>query len=82
MRLGIIPWTTPVDIFPPQGFHIYDDDAVIIGTLTGMVTMTAPGDIATYHEEFSQIERLAVFGDEVRDHLARIADDYRRLEES
>jgi transcriptional regulator with XRE-family HTH domain len=80
MRLGIIPWTAPVDIFPPQGFHIYDEDAVIIGTLTGAATLTSPGDVAMYLDEFAEIERLAAFGDEAQEHLARIAAEYRQLE--
>jgi transcriptional regulator with XRE-family HTH domain len=78
VRIGIIPWTVPVDVFPTHGFHLYDDDAVVMGTATSaLATMTAAADIATYAELFSMLEALAVFGGEAREHLARIADEYR-----
>ncbi|MGH2601461.1 MAG: Scr1 family TA system antitoxin-like transcriptional regulator [Dehalococcoidia bacterium] len=79
VRLGIIPWTTPVRVFPRHGFHIYDDDAVIVGTETATATMTGVGDVATYVELFAALNGVAVFGEKARQHLARIADDYRRL---
>lgn len=79
VRLGIIPWTTPVQLFPRHGFHLYDDDAVIVGTETATATMTGAADIATYVELFDMLEQVAVFGEEAREHFARIAADYRRL---
>lgn len=79
VRVGIIPWTTPVDLFPRHGFHLYDDDAVIVGTETATATMTGVSDIATYVELFNLLESLAVFGDEAREHFERIASDYRNL---
>ena len=27
VRIGVIPWTTPVTQFPSGGFHLYDKDA-------------------------------------------------------
>jgi transcriptional regulator with XRE-family HTH domain len=80
VRLGIIPWTTPVDRFPIHGFHVYDEDAVIVGTLTATATITGAADVATYLEQFTAIEHLATFGDAAREHLERIAGEYRQLE--
>jgi hypothetical protein len=82
MRFGIIPWTTPVDRFPIHGFHVYDEDAVIVGTLTATATITGTADIATYLEQFAALETFATFDDDARDHLARIRNEYRQLEES
>jgi hypothetical protein len=79
VRIGIIPWTTPVTQFPRGGFHLFDDDAAIVATDVATATMTAPADVATYAEIFTSLERTASFGDEAREHLARIAADYQRL---
>jgi transcriptional regulator with XRE-family HTH domain len=79
VRIGIIPWTTPVTQFPRGGFHLFDDDAVVVATDVATATMTSPADIASYAEIFASLEEIASFGDEAREHLARIAADYQRL---
>jgi hypothetical protein len=82
LRVGIIPWTTPVTLFPLHGFHVYDDDAVIVGTLTATATMTGAADVTAYLEQLTAIKAAAAFGDQLQAHLARIADDYRQLQQS
>ncbi len=77
--VGVIPWTTPVHVFPGHGFNIYDEDAVMVGTETATATITGTADIATYVELFGELEKLACFGDEAVRHLERIAGEYRRL---
>jgi hypothetical protein len=79
VRVGIIPWTTPVRFFPRHGFHLYDEDAVIVGTETATATMTGAADIATYVELFTALEASATFGDAAAEHLARIAGEYQQL---
>jgi transcriptional regulator with XRE-family HTH domain len=78
-RVGIIPWTTPVRHFPRHGFHLYDSDAVIVGTETATATITGTADIAIYAELFTALEQVTSFGEDARTHLHRIADDYRAL---
>jgi hypothetical protein len=78
VRIGIIPWTTPVTQFPRGGFHLYDD-AVMVATDAATAIMTAPADIATYAEIFTALEQTASFGEAAREHLARIATDYEQL---
>jgi transcriptional regulator with XRE-family HTH domain len=82
VRLGLIPWTSPVHVFPRHGFHLYDQDAVIVGTETATATMTGAADGATYDELFTTLERSAAFGNDATEHLARIADEYRQLSTS
>jgi transcriptional regulator with XRE-family HTH domain len=79
VKLGIIPWTTPVRIFPVHGFSMYDDDAVVVGTKTATAFITGAADIATYAELFAALEGVAAFGDEAAEHLRRIAADYRKI---
>lgn len=77
--VGIIPWTTPVMHFPRHGFHIYDEDAVIVGTETATATITGAADVATYVELFTLLHAMALFSTEAEGHFTRIADDYRHL---
>jgi len=80
VRIGLIPWTTPVRYFPRHGFQLYDEDAAMVGTETATATMTGAADIATYVELFTALEKVAVFGPAAQEHLARIADDFRQLD--
>lgn len=61
-----------------HGFDLYDERAVIVGTLTGTGYLTTPADVADYVKLFGQLAELAVFGDEARAAVGRIAEDYRR----
>lgn len=79
VRLGLIPWTTPVHHFPRHGFHIYDDDAVIAATETATATLTGAADIAAYRELFAALQASATFDDEARAHLERIGASYSEL---
>jgi transcriptional regulator with XRE-family HTH domain len=79
VRVGIIPWTAPVRLFPRSGFHLYDEDAVIAATDVATATMTASADVAAYTGLFARLEAAASFGDEAAGHLARIGAEYRQL---
>jgi transcriptional regulator with XRE-family HTH domain len=82
VRIGLIPWTTPVHLFPRHGFHIYDDDAVIAATETATATLTGSTDIAAYHELFAALEATATFDDDASEHLQRISAAYSELASS
>jgi hypothetical protein len=77
VRIGLIIQRTPATVLAPHGFHIFDARAVQIGTKTAIALIDDPGDIAVYDLLFC--ERLAVFGDEARVRLQRIAGEYRTL---
>lgn len=79
VRVGIIPWTTPVDVFPLHGFSIYDDRAVIVGTRVATAFLTEPGDVAEHVKLFGGLEALAAWGAAARDRLGHIAADFRAL---
>ncbi|MGH8909338.1 MAG: helix-turn-helix domain-containing protein [Egibacteraceae bacterium] len=81
VRIGVIPWTASVRELPLQGFGLYDDRLAIVGLETGEVRLRDPKDVAVYLKLFAALEESAVFGDEARAVLARVADDYRRLGE-
>jgi len=77
--LGIIPFSAPAVIFPRHGFHLFDSDAVILGTETGTATITGGDDVADYERMFGQLQDIALMGPDARPTLERIAADYRAL---
>ena len=79
VRVGVIPWTTPVDVFPLHGFSIYDDRAVLVGTRVATAFLTEPDDVAEHVKLFGALEALAAWDADARDHLGRIAADFRAL---
>jgi transcriptional regulator with XRE-family HTH domain len=79
VEIGIIPFTAAATFFPRHGWHLYDSDAVIIGTETGVATITDIDDIARYERMFARLEEIASTGEDARAVLDRIGADYRRL---
>lgn len=78
LRVGIIPWSQTSGVFPLHGFDLYDERAVIVGTLTGTGYLTTPSDVADYVGLFRRLSELAVFDADAVPELERIAADYRR----
>jgi transcriptional regulator with XRE-family HTH domain len=79
LRIGVIPWTQPADVFTTSGFSLYDRRTVILGTRTGTSFITSPGDVADYVKLFDALEAMASFGDSAIELLTSAAGDYRSL---
>jgi transcriptional regulator with XRE-family HTH domain len=79
VRIGVITHTTPVSFTAGHGFHIYDRQAVQIGTRTATALTSDERDVATYESLFAELERVATFGEDARAVLGRLADRYRAL---
>ncbi|MGQ0777183.1 MAG: Scr1 family TA system antitoxin-like transcriptional regulator [Pseudonocardiales bacterium] len=79
LRLGVIPWTTPVHGSILHGFQIFDARAVIIGTEAATAIITDPQDVSHYEQRFTGYQALAAFGDEAREVFTRLADEYHNL---
>lgn len=79
VRVGIIPWTTVVSRFPRSGFHIFDSRAVTAATDAATTFYTDPGDITLYEKLWGNLEALASWDAGAREHIDRIAADYRAL---
>ncbi|HEY1974853.1 MAG TPA: helix-turn-helix transcriptional regulator [Pseudonocardia sp.] len=78
VRVGIIPWGRPSEILPTNSSEMCDDRVVWTGTNNGTM-LSALTDIESYRALFVELERLAVFNDEARAILARVAERYRSL---
>ncbi|KAA2256116.1 helix-turn-helix transcriptional regulator [Solihabitans fulvus] len=79
VRLGLVPWAANADVVALHGFQVYDERVVTVSVLTGNATITDPADVHEYLELFGRLERLAIYDDDLRGLLTRIAEDYRVL---
>jgi hypothetical protein len=66
LRLGIIPWTTPVHSLALHCFTIFDDRAVIVGTETATAVITDPDGIADYDKRHTLYAQYTAVGDPAR----------------
>ena len=79
LRIGVIPWTRPANVFTTTGFSVYDRRTVLLGTRSGTSFITDPRDVADYLRLFDALTDLAVFGPEARSVMAATAEAYRAL---
>jgi transcriptional regulator with XRE-family HTH domain len=79
IQVGIIPWTKPAGVFPLHGFSIYDSRAVMVGTRVATAFLTDSADVTEHEKLFGELEALADWDAAAREHLSRIAADYRSL---
>jgi transcriptional regulator with XRE-family HTH domain len=79
VTLGIVPWTTPSRITPVHGFHIYDSHTVATGLTTGQIVISNPREVLEYESLFSELEGIAVFNDDARSVIRRVASDFRKI---
>jgi transcriptional regulator with XRE-family HTH domain len=79
VEIGVIPFSAAATFFPRHGWHLYDSDAVIIGTESGTATVTDGQDVAKYERMFDRLQGIASLGEAALPVLDRIAADYRAL---
>ncbi len=79
VSLGVIPWQASADVLPLHGFHLYDRRAVVVGTRSGTAIIGDRREVEDYETLFAKLEQLAVFSEDAREVLSRIADEYRAL---
>lgn len=80
LRIGIIPWTTTVDVTTNSAFQLIDHDAVMITTEIASMTPTGRADVDAYRHRFDTLDRLALVGAPAVPHFHRIAAEYRALD--
>jgi transcriptional regulator with XRE-family HTH domain len=79
MRVGVIPWTRPANVFTTTGFSLYDRRTVILGTRSGTSFITDPRDVADYLKLFDALTDLAVFDRQAQSIMTTLAGAYRAL---
>jgi hypothetical protein len=64
LDLRIIPFEVEVPVFPLSGFRIYDDDLVIVESISGEQQMSEPDEVANYARFFELLREAACGSDE------------------
>lgn len=76
VRVGIIPQSRAVDVFPTHGFEMYDRRLVSFGVRTGTTFINDAADVAEYAKTFAGLEALASFGEDAVAIIGDIARSY------
>lgn len=79
VAVGVIEWTTAVEVFPMHGWDLYDDTAAVVGTETATGLITDTRDLLQYRQLFDRLEALASKGDALTAALARLRSEYASL---
>ncbi|MBG0818369.1 helix-turn-helix transcriptional regulator [Planomonospora sp. ID82291] len=62
VSLGVIPALGDRVMWPTNGFWIFDEERVLVETLSAELTITPPQEIALYAKAFAELAQLAVYG--------------------
>ncbi|MGI5480643.1 helix-turn-helix domain-containing protein [Streptomyces lavendofoliae] len=79
VRLGVIPWRRPVPLLPRHGFTLCDQRAVVVEAFADERVTVDAAELAAYEATFGCFEQAAVFGDDVRELLLRLMDEFRDM---
>lgn len=77
VELAIVPFSARYPVGPLNGYWIFDDDYVLVETLSAELTVTDPADVSLYTRIFDRMWAKAASGDAVRAALLRAARAYR-----
>jgi len=77
VRLGIIPFTVELPTAPLHPFAVFDDGLVMVETFGSDYRVRDPATVGAYLRAFELFGAAAVYGEEARTFVARVADDYR-----
>ena len=73
IRFGIIPFDKPYVLVPTHGFWLYDDQLVIVETVSAQLNLVQPQEIEQYTKVFETMALTAVYDGKARTVLARTA---------
>lgn len=63
VALGIIPFTADrLSMWPLEAMYIFDDERVVVESLTAEVNVTAPSQVRVYQRAFIELGSMAVYG--------------------
>ncbi|MDV6012421.1 helix-turn-helix transcriptional regulator [Haloechinothrix sp. LS1_15] len=76
VRLGVIPWSTPVTVPVLHAFDLYDSRAVLFGTQTATALVTESREVTDYEAHWAELQPFVSYGDDARAILERITAVY------
>jgi transcriptional regulator with XRE-family HTH domain len=77
VAIEIIPFRTRVPVGPLNVFVVYDDRLARVESETGLLVLRDPTDVRYYLDLFAQYQRYALGGEEAREFLLEIANEFR-----
>nr|WP_065487463.1 helix-turn-helix transcriptional regulator [Streptomyces sp. PTY087I2] len=75
VRLGIIDFETQYATSPWHGFWIYDNERVLVETLSAELDLRQPQEIELYGSAFEQLAAVASYGRAARAIINRVIED-------
>lgn len=77
VELAIVPFSARYPVGPLNGYWIFDDEYVLVETLSAELTVTEPDDVGLYERIFETMWTRAVTGDAARGLLLRASEAIR-----
>jgi len=78
VEIGVIPFGVRVPAYTIGGFRVYDDDLIVVESISGERDITDPAEVAVYLGAFEALRQAAVTGDEARRLIAASAGELRK----
>jgi hypothetical protein len=75
VRLGIIGFETQYVTAPWHGFWLYDNEKVLVETMSAALDLRQPQEIELYGNAFEELAAVASYGKSARTIIARVMDD-------
>ena len=76
VEIGVVPFSTPMPVFPLTGFELRED-AVMIESIVAQQRLDAPDEVALYEQFFDQLRDVAVTGTDAVALIQRVAAELR-----
>lgn len=70
VSLGIIPAGAAREVWPAEGFLMFEETTVRVETVSAQLTVTQPREIALYGRTFERMQSAAVYGADARELIA------------
>ncbi|WP_020014111.1 helix-turn-helix domain-containing protein [Promicromonospora sukumoe] len=74
VRLGVVPYDKPFAVVPLHAFWVYDDQLVIVETVSAQLNLAQPQEIEQYTKVFEAMALTAVYEDKARAALTRMGE--------
>lgn len=78
LEFGVVPFDEDVPVYPLTGFAVFNDDLVVIETVTGEQQLSDPDEVALYEQFFDLLRQAARYGRESAAIVQRALAELRR----
>lgn len=77
VELGVLPFATPLPVFPLSGFDLHDTNTVFVETMTGEQRLDDPEEVALYVHFLDQLQDAAATGPDATTLIRRVLTELR-----